>query len=108
VQQRALHRDGRPTELVALRKSLRQELRQLDQRPSGEREQREVLDDLATRLDAIVRHLRTLGLDATALAALVELLRDESVALDERWTRAQQVLAQLADRGEREFWKRRQ
>jgi hypothetical protein len=67
----------------------------------------DVLDDLASRLDAMVRHLGALGLDAGELAALIEMLRDATISADERWTRARDLMLQFMDGRQRQFWKRR-
>jgi len=72
------------------------EARRLEHRPDSEREMHELLDDLATRLEAILRHLDTLGGDTTRLAAILELLRDQSLATTERWDRAKHALRELA------------
>jgi Ca-activated chloride channel family protein len=74
--------------------------------PSAETDRRDALDDLATRLDALVQHLRSLGVDATALQAIVALLRDETVPSTDRWQRAAEQLRAYARSPERAaFWK---
>jgi Ca-activated chloride channel family protein len=72
------------------------EARRLERRPDSEREMRDLLDDLATRLEAMLRHLDTLGGDTTRLAAILELLLDQSLATTERWDRAKRALRDLA------------
>jgi Ca-activated chloride channel family protein len=61
------------------------------------RQRRELLDDLASRLDALA-HDPGSGQHAATLADLVRLLRDESVPFETRWARAVEVLADLAGR----------
>jgi Ca-activated chloride channel family protein len=56
---------------------------------------RDLLDDLASRLDALVRYLAG-GQWADALRALVVLLRDESKSVGQRWTGALSTLDKLA------------
>jgi hypothetical protein len=60
-----------------------------------EHRRRDLLDDLASRLDALARYLAT-GQPADALRALVTLLRDESRTVAERWTAALSTLDKLA------------
>jgi Ca-activated chloride channel family protein len=84
-----------------------------------ERERRELLADLGTRLDALVRHLAADADNATLLAPLRDLVaeleadRPLSVPADvfeELWTRALRLLDDLAAgssrKGVREFWKK--
>jgi Ca-activated chloride channel family protein len=79
---------------------------------------RDLLDDLASRLDALAQFLAHGGW-ADALRALVTLLRDESKPLTERWTEALSTLDKLAgkagppatepggsDRRKGPFWRR--
>jgi Ca-activated chloride channel family protein len=81
-----------------------------------EHRQRDLLDDLASRLDALVRYL-TAGEPADALRALVVLLRDGSRPVAERWSAALSTLDTLAasrastedtgpDRRRGAFWRR--
>jgi Ca-activated chloride channel family protein len=82
---------------------------------------RDLLDDLASRLDALARHLEQQRPDspvADVLRALIAVLRDSALLLDERRTRALALLdelaaekpgeqsAQLAGEERRAFWKR--
>ncbi|HEV2634684.1 MAG TPA: VIT domain-containing protein [Actinocrinis sp.] len=82
---------------------------------------RDLLDDLASRLDALVQDLVQRGAGQSAvesLRALVTVLRDGSVALADRWARAQAGLEELvalaaaavaaaeAPAGRKAFWKR--
>ncbi len=60
--------------------------------PAADR--RDLLDDLASRLDALSREADA-GEQRVALVELVTLLRDESVPLDARWSQALAVLAEL-------------
>jgi Ca-activated chloride channel homolog len=65
--------------------------------PAGRR--RDLLDDLASRLDALVHALTRQPADRTAaqaLRTLIDLLRDADVPLEERWTRALAALDELA------------
>jgi hypothetical protein len=89
-----------------VRATITDELRRLEHRPATEQEQRDVLDDLASRLEAMVRHLRTLGLDATELSAVLEFLRDMTVPTGERWAHAQRALRHLLDGRQSGCWKR--
>jgi Ca-activated chloride channel family protein len=77
---------------------------------------RDLLDDLASRLDALVRYLAS-GEPAEALRALVALLREESRTVAERWSTALSTLDRLAgsrastqdtgpDRRRGAFWRR--
>jgi Ca-activated chloride channel family protein len=81
---------------------------------------RDLLDDLASRLDALLLHVQSTASDsdkiAAALHALIAVLRDEKADLDERWARALTLLDELADESAPEsapestprqhFWKR--
>jgi Ca-activated chloride channel homolog len=93
-------------ELAAVRATMIDELRRLEHRPATEQEQRDVLDDLASRLEAMVWHLRALGFDVTGLAAVVEFLRDMTVPTGERWEHAERALRDLLDGRQSDFWKR--
>jgi Ca-activated chloride channel homolog len=73
---------------------------------------RDLLEDLVTRLEALLLHVEQSGQAmeriATTLRELIAVLRDEDRTVDERWNRALTVLDELAgNRAERrEFWKR--
>ena len=70
---------------------------------------RDLLDDLVSRLGALVPELEQTAADvAEALRSLIALLRDENVPLDERWGKALALLDELAAKSEkrRDFWKR--
>ncbi|MEN3305677.1 MAG: Ca-activated chloride channel [Micromonosporaceae bacterium] len=96
---------------TALRQQAAQEAKRLRD-AAGEPVARrgELLDDLASRLDALAVHLAAQGdPGADRLRALVGLLRDPAVPLAERWTRALAVLDSLAGEtpsGRSAFWKR--
>lgn len=97
-------------ELAAARTQAAEEARRLEVVPAAEADRRDALDDLATRLDALVRHVTWLGADPRALRELVELLRDETIPTAERWDRARRVLTEFARSapGSRPaFWKAR-
>jgi hypothetical protein len=74
----------------------------------SELDRRDVLDDLASRLDALARHLDSLGVDPGAVREIVDMLRDEMIPATERWDRARRALAEFAagDTARRPFWKR--
>jgi Ca-activated chloride channel homolog len=83
-------------------------LRHSASEPAGRR--LELLDDLVSRLEALVVHLDSRA-DATAdvLRTLLARLRDPAVPLDDRWADAEATLQSLAGAGpaRREaFWKR--
>jgi Ca-activated chloride channel family protein len=64
---------------------------------------RDLLDDLASRLEALLRHFGS----HDALASLIALLRDEKEPLDDRWSEALTLLDELAAEPKpRVFWKR--
>jgi Ca-activated chloride channel family protein len=86
----------RDADLAELRNLAATEARRLEHRPTSEREMRDVLDDLATRLAAMLRHLRVLSGDTTRLAAILKLLRDRSRTATERWDRTKHALRELA------------
>ena len=79
---------------------------------------RDLLDDLASRLDALVLHMeRALKGSVDILRQLITVLRDEHVSLDERWNKALVLLDRFATEPEqqerpqpgaerRAFWKR--
>jgi len=92
--------DQEPDLAAQLRDLAATEARRLERRPDSEPEMRNLLDDLATRLAAMLRHLHTLGADVTPLAAILELLRDQSVSTIQRWDRAQRALRELAARAD--------
>jgi Ca-activated chloride channel family protein len=97
------------TELTGARSQLADELRLLREghaRPDAER--RELLADLASRLDALLRHLRQRGAAETELTPLVQLasaLRAPG-SLDELWAQALRVLEKLTGKPDRRqsFW----
>jgi hypothetical protein len=82
------------------------EARRLDAE-RGSNELHNVLDDLATRLDALVRQLEAFSIDARELRAISELLRDTQLSAVERATRASRALVAFArsDAERRSFWK---
>ena len=96
-------------QLVAARKQAAEEARRLARPIPAEAARRDALDDLATRLEALARHLDSVGVDASALRSIVGLLRDKTLPTAERWEHARQALREFAD-GEtsagRPFWKR--
>jgi hypothetical protein len=64
---------------------------------------RDLLDDLASRLEALLRHVRS----HDTLRKLIAVLRDEKEPLDERWNKALTLLDELAAEPKpRTFWKR--
>ena len=72
-------------------------LRDAAEEPVGQR--RDLLDDLASRLDALIPYLSQSGpyqAELDTLRDLVALLRDSGIALEERWTRALEALDALA------------
>jgi len=60
-----------------------------------EHRRRDLLDDLASRLDALVRYLNA-GEPADAVRALVSVLRDPATSVTERWETALSTLDALA------------
>ena len=97
------------TELADARAQAADEARRLEQPAGTELERRDTLDDLATRLDALVRHLDAQGIDPGPLRAIVEMLGDETLSSTQRWDRARQALtdfAQAVEAARRPFWKR--
>jgi plasmid stabilization system protein ParE len=60
-----------------------------------EHRRRDLLDDLASRLDALVRYLNA-GEPADALRALVSVLRDPARSVADRWSTALSTLDALA------------
>jgi Ca-activated chloride channel family protein len=96
-------------EMRAARRVAADEARRLDQAVSSEGRRRDVLGDLAARLEALARHLDGLGIDATALRRIVKTLRDESVPTAARWETARRALTDFAADApatQRQFWKR--
>jgi Ca-activated chloride channel family protein len=85
-----------------------EEARRLEQPAGTELERRDALDDLATRLEALARHLESRGIEAGQLRSIIELLRDESIPSKQRWDRARRALsdfAQVSTSTQRPFWK---
>ncbi len=104
---RAAEGTGAGGELAAARAQAAAEAERLDALPADETVRRDVLEDLATRLDALARHLEAHGLDAAALRAIIAVLRDETVPGAERGPRAAVQLRAFADAaGRAPFWKR--
>jgi Ca-activated chloride channel family protein len=104
---------GGAAELTAARAQAAKEARRLEQPAGSKRERQDALDDLATRLDALVRHLESRGIDSGPLRAVLELLRDETIPSMQRWDRARRALTEFAQAGARasastprQFWKR--
>jgi len=113
---------SRDPELVAVQEQVVEEADRLRAAPVGQTAAlRDLLDDLASRLDALARHLDRQGSYSPvvdALRALIAVLRDSTLPLDERWTRAVAQLdelaagelagqsAQPAGEKRRAFWKR--
>ncbi|MEP7020854.1 MAG: VIT domain-containing protein [Pseudonocardiales bacterium] len=97
-------------ELAAAQSQAADEARRLEQPAGSELERLDTLDDLATRLTALARHLESRGVDAAPLRAIIELVRDDAIASAERWERARRSLVELAGAASgattREFWKR--
>jgi Ca-activated chloride channel homolog len=92
--------------LASARAMAAAEARRLDAE-RGSNELHNVLDDLATRLDALVRQLEAFSIDARELRAISELLRDTQLSAVERATRASRALVAFArsDAERRSFWK---
>ena len=74
---------------------------------------RDLLDDLVTRLDALWLQVERSGkilerVATTALRELIAVLREEHLAVDERWSSALTLLDELAGKPaeRRTFWKR--
>ncbi|HTJ68288.1 MAG TPA: VIT domain-containing protein [Actinospica sp.] len=106
---RAMVREHAATEATRLRDSATE--------PTLHR--RDLLDDLASRLDALLLHLTSYAGDeetATKLRTLIALLRDEQTPLPDRWTSALTLLDELAAEPKKQehpeyptprpFWKR--
>jgi Ca-activated chloride channel family protein len=96
-------------ELLWARTQAAEEARRLEQPATSEWDRRDALDDLATRLDALIRHLESRGVTADALPAIVAMLRDHTLSTTERWNRAHRALSEFAGTsgGSRApFWKR--
>jgi Ca-activated chloride channel family protein len=89
---------GDDRELDVAREQVREEVRRMHKAgPLGEVERREWLADLATRLKALVRHLRN-QVPASALSPLKELLEaiEAGGAVDRIWDEAVTVLDAFA------------
>jgi len=109
-----------PDELAAARVQAAEEAARLRAaHASSERERRELLADIGSRLDAIVRHLAGHGVSDAILLAVRDLVReldaDRPLAVptdvfERMWARALRVLDDLAANRSgtprREFWKR--
>ncbi|PZS30625.1 MAG: trypsin [Pseudonocardiales bacterium] len=97
-------------DLAAARSQAADEARRLEQPAGSELERRDALDDLATRLTALARHLESRGVDTAPLRAIIEMVRDVTIASAERWERARLSLVEFAGvpagGSKREFWKR--
>jgi Ca-activated chloride channel family protein len=102
--------DNEPTdlELAAARSQVVEEAKRLDEPIDSEADRRDALDDLASRLEALARHLDSVGIDPAALRAVVRLLRDETLSTTDRWEHARQALREFAygEATARPFWKR--
>jgi Ca-activated chloride channel family protein len=105
-----------PTALDEARAQAAEEVRRLRAaQDAPEADRRDLLADLGSRLTALLRHLESAGVEATALAPVRELataLAGEAAAratgadLAALWDRALRVLEALADPGRRTaFWK---
>ena len=96
--------DGRSTggddrELDAAREQIREEVRRMHKTgPLGEVERREWLADLATRLTALVRHLRSHDVASAAFTPLTALVTaiEAGGPVDQRWEEAVTVLDAFA------------
>jgi Ca-activated chloride channel homolog len=100
---------GGEPELAAARRQAADEARHLAQPAASELERRDALDDLASRLEALLRHLESRGVDPGALRAIIKLLRDVTLPSTVRWDRARQALTEFATpaaSGRTPFWKR--
>ncbi|MDT4908718.1 MAG: Ca-activated chloride channel [Pseudonocardiales bacterium] len=102
------------SELAAARTQAAEEARRLEQPAASELARRDTLDDLASRLDALVRHLESRGVDASPLRSIIEMLRDDTVSSADRWEQARRALTEFAQAAasaspstQRQFWKRR-
>lgn len=98
-------------ELLAARIHAAAEAERLEDPPRFEADRRDLLDDLASRLDALARQLERSGADATTLCAIVRLLRDETLSTTQRCERARTMLRAFSHADEpatsRAFWKTR-
>jgi len=97
-------------EITVARTQAAQEARRLEQPARSESERRDALDDLASRLDALVRHLDSRGIDPGQLREILQMLRDETVSSAQRWDLARRALRDFAREGastRRLFWKQR-
>lgn len=94
-------------ELAAARTAAADEVRRLEQRPASDTDLRDALDDLASRLTALARHLRSVGASEARLDRVIAVLQDAALPLDERWTNALRLLREFAaGKPARQFWKR--
>lgn len=96
-------------ELRAARRQAADEARRLAEPAATEGDRSDALDDLATRLEALARHLESRAADAAALWAIIKLLRDDTVGSSERWDRARAALSRFAEGAATSrppFWKR--
>jgi hypothetical protein len=96
-------------ELRAARRQAADEARRLAEPAATEGDRCDALDDLATRLEALARHLESCAADAAALWAIIKLLRDDTVGSSERWDRARAALSRFAEGATTSrpaFWKR--
>ena len=90
---------GEDDELAGARNQVREEVRRMRKTgPLGEVERREWLADLATRLKALVRHLRDHAVPSSALTALNGLVKaiQAGGAVDQMWDEAVTVLEAFA------------
>src|SRR6266511_1390901 len=100
---------GLDAELTAARTQAAEEAKLLrDNAGRPDHERRELLADLASRLEALVRHLREHGLSANVLVPLRDLLAalTQPGALDALWTRTLRALDEFSGERRRSFWKR--
>src|SRR6266511_3328855 len=100
---------GLDVELTVARTQAAEEAKLLrDNAGWPDHERRELLADLASRLEALVRHLREHGLSANVLVPLRDLLAalTQPGALDALWTRTLRALDEFSRERRRSFWKR--
>ena len=100
---------GLDVELTVARTQAAEEAKLLrDNAGRPDHERRELLADLASRLEALVRHLREHGLSANVLVPLRDLLAalTQPGALDALWTRTLRALDEFSGERRRSFWKR--
>jgi Ca-activated chloride channel family protein len=96
-------------ELAGARAQAAEEARRLEHPARSEWDRRDALDDLATRLEALIRHLQSRGVDPGALPTIVAMLRDHTLATTQRWDQARRALSEFAAASSRSaapFWKR--